>query len=137
MRLSAAGGLGALGRQEGWDYIGKAIEDPDSRLRNRAASLLGETRDPRALKPLMTLSQDSNPGVRKEVAKALEKIGGQRAVGILEGFLNDSEPLVKECAISILAEIGNETSNLSEMNGWEYTCLSAWSRPEKWRNKDF
>jgi HEAT repeat protein len=45
--------------------------------RGRAAKQLGESREPRALKPLVAALKDEVSDVRKAVAEALKKIRGE------------------------------------------------------------
>ncbi len=51
---------------------------------------------------------DSDPKVRREIAKTLEKIGGERSILLLSGLINDRSVSVRKTAILGLGLIGTE-----------------------------
>jgi HEAT repeat protein len=66
------------------DYIIKALKDEDNMVRMTAARILGESRDRRAVEPLVSaLRTDRNYAVREEAAHALRKKKDPRSVEAL------------------------------------------------------
>lgn len=69
---------------------------PETRL--RVAEILGETRHPNAVIPLIDAAHGEFFTVRAMSAEALAKIGDPRAVPVLIELLGDNEPLVRQTA---------------------------------------
>jgi HEAT repeat protein len=81
-----------------------ALKDEDWALREDAATLLGEFRDPRAVGPLVEVLHDEDRAVRDAAAGALRKIGPP-AVPALIVALQDPNGNVQEAAVSILKDL--------------------------------
>ena len=89
-------------------YVIKALGDEDHMVRMKAARILGETRNRRAVEPLVTaLRTDKHYAVREEAANALGKKKDPRAVDALIYALGDKESGVQRLAAASLGEIGD------------------------------
>jgi len=84
----------------------QALKDRDDSVRRRAAKILGELRDPRAVLPLMDLLHDDFYSIRREAAAALVTIGAP-AIDPIIAVLDDEDDDVRKRAADILAEIGD------------------------------
>jgi HEAT repeat protein len=81
-----------------------ALKDEDWALREDAATLLGEFRDPRAVGPLVEALRDEDRAVRDAATGALRKIG-LAAVPALLAALKDPNGNVQEIAVALLKEL--------------------------------
>ena len=82
------------------------LNDRDDSIRRRAARVLGEVRDPRAVPALMDLLHDDYYSIRREAAAALVAIGAPAAVRVVSA-LGDPDGDVRKRAADVLAEIGD------------------------------
>jgi HEAT repeat protein len=75
--------------------------------RIRAIIALGESDDPRAVRPLMDCCNDSDALIRRHATEGLFKLRSGRAVGVLIERLKDKkeQPATRENAASALAAI--------------------------------
>jgi hypothetical protein len=91
--------------------IGELHSD-DNDVREDAAKWLGESHDPRAVRPLIeVLQHDRKDDVREEAARALGQIGGmdaERALTITS--TNDPDDDVRRGASKALARMAKQTS---------------------------
>jgi len=75
-------------------------------VREKAAELLGEIGDKRAVEPLITALKDGHLFVRQKAAEALGEMGDERAIKLLkEVAQNDSGSHVREAAKEALEKI--------------------------------
>ena len=81
-----------------------ALKDQDPGVRERAASALGEIKDPHAIEPLISALDDPDSHVEKGASDALVKIG-RPAVEPLITALKDGDAGVRSRAASALGEI--------------------------------
>jgi len=81
--------------------------DKDPLVRQAAADALGETGDPRAVKPLIAALRDRNAPVRQAAAKALGRIRDCQAVEPLIAVVGDGVQMVRQAAVYALGEIGD------------------------------
>ncbi len=81
-----------------------ALKDEDWALREDAATLLGEFRDPRAVGPLLEVLHDEDRAVRDAATGALRKIGPS-AVPALIVALQDPNGNVQEIAVAVLKDL--------------------------------
>jgi HEAT repeat protein len=81
-----------------------ALKDEDWALREDAATLLGEFRDPRAVGPLLEALHDEDRAVRDAATGALRKIG-PAAVPALIAALQDPNGNVQEIAVAVLKDL--------------------------------
>lgn len=81
-----------------------ALKDEDWALREDAATLLGEFRDPRAVGPLVEALHDEDRAVRDAATGALRNIG-QAAVPALIAALQDPNGNVQEIAVAVLKDL--------------------------------
>ena len=89
----------------------KALKYRDAWIRMESASMLGEIKDARAVKPLIqALLEDENKFVREHAARALGDIGDSRAVEPLIKALKDEDSVVRKAAKNALKEIKKEKS---------------------------
>lgn len=92
--------------------INGTMDDRDEKDRIRAVIALGESDDPRAVRPLMDCCTDKNPLIRLHATEALVKLRSGRAVSVLVGRLRDrNEQLVtRERAAAALAAVRSYTA---------------------------
>lgn len=103
--------LGRMGN-EAIEPLIRFLKSKDKTMRFYAARALGESRDERAIKPLIDALGDSYWTVRRNAAEALGKIGG-KAIDHLAESLKDERPEVQKMAAQILSDIGpSAISNL-------------------------
>jgi HEAT repeat protein len=84
------------------------LQSPDAQVRQMAAYLLGQTRDPRALEPLIDALQDEHVGVRGAAANALGTIGDSSAVPYLKPLLKHAHPQLVVWAAFALTRLGQD-----------------------------
>lgn len=106
--MAGNGGNGDLGRREGiYAIIDSLDERNDYAERIRAARALGQSRDPRAISPLVACLRDVDPRVRRCCAEALLALGSIRSVQAFIERLEDREESVftRKVAADALAKI--------------------------------
>src|SRR5213594_2467004 len=81
-----------------------ALKYEDWALREEAATLLGEFRDPRAVGPLVEALHDEDRAVREAATTALRKIGLPAAPALIVA-LQDPNGNVQEAAVAILKDV--------------------------------
>lgn len=85
-----------------------ALHHPEPTVAPRAAWILGERRDRRAVEPLISVIERSKDlGVLEEATVALGKIGDPRALPALQNLLAHSYVSVRERAAWALGRIGH------------------------------
>lgn len=92
------------------DYVGEhiaALRDEDWGVREDAALALGESRDPRGVRPLIEALRDSDKAVQTAATSALTSIG-EPAVVDLASCLRDPDLSVQEAAAAVLSSIADE-----------------------------
>lgn len=105
-----------IAKQE-WDKLAQAgeaavvplihlLDDKEKSIRVKAASVLGDLRDPLAVEALIAALHDGYPEVRRAAAKALGKIGHNRAAKPLIHLLKDDGYEVRRWAAAALIRIG-------------------------------
>ena len=88
------------------DYVIKALGNEDHMVQMTAARILGETRSPLAVEPLVTtLRTNKHYAVREEAAHALGKIKDPRSVEALIDALGDKDSGVQRLAAASLGEL--------------------------------
>jgi len=101
---------GSLEEKAAWekyfDYLIKQLKEPDANTRMKAAQILGENREPRAVEPLGAALADPDSGVRQRAAEALGRIGAP-ALKHLITALDDPEAQVRQLATKALGQIGS------------------------------
>jgi HEAT repeat protein len=103
---------GSLDEQKAWDryfeYLIKALRDPDATARARAARILGDNREPNAAEALrLAMMDDPDLSVRQEAAVALGRIG---VVEPLMDAVAMPDARVRLIAIKALGQIGDPRS---------------------------
>ncbi len=88
------------------ELLVRVLDDRDDSIRRRAAMILGEIGDPRAVPGLMNLLHDDYYSVRREAAAALITIGAP-AVDPVVSALGDPDGDVRKRAADVLSEIGD------------------------------
>ena len=89
-----------------FDYLLKSLRDPEPNARIRAAQILGDNRDPRAVEALGEALGDPDAGVRQNATIALGKIGAP-ALDALIAALQDPDRDVRQFAAKALGQIGD------------------------------
>jgi HEAT repeat protein len=82
-RWRAVEALTRLGGNPAVELIISALNDPDWRVRQKAAWALGEIGDSRAIAPLRTMIRGEGDGVREMIMEALDRIS-RRSEGLPE-----------------------------------------------------
>ena len=87
--------------------INGTMSERSQNERIRAIIALGESDDPRAVRPLMDCCNDSDALIRRHATEGLFKLKSGRAVGVLIERLKDKkeQPATRENAASALAAI--------------------------------
>lgn len=95
----------------------RLLEDPEGRVRRRAALAVGRVGLVEAVEPLTTLLSDEEMEVRQMAAFALGLIGAPAARPALIAALKDREPVVQGRAAEALGVIGDraDAAAISEM----------------------
>lgn len=97
--------LGTEGNTEAIDAIADGFRDDSELLKHEIAYVLGQTRQPYAIKPLVQCLEDLNQQdmVRHEAAEALGAIGKQDSLPILEQYYkNDPKEVIRQtCELAI------------------------------------
>jgi HEAT repeat protein len=108
MHMADNGGLGDLERREGVYLLIDSLSDRfEHEERIRAAKALGQSRDPRAISPLIGCMKDVDPRLRRCCAEALLQLGSIRSVQAFIGCLEDREEslFTRKVAADALAKI--------------------------------
>lgn len=80
------------------------VKDDNMIVREKAVKILGETLDPRVVRPLIgLLRSDREWRVQRAAAEALERFGDQRAIEPLIEALKDKDKLVRQAAVKALS----------------------------------
>ena len=77
------------------NYLMKCLIDPEAGARVRAAQLLGEIREVRAVEPLCAALFDAEAAVRQQAVIALGRLGPP-ALEALTNALGNPDPLVQK-----------------------------------------
>jgi len=112
VRVNVAGALAQVGRGDvALPVLIACLDDPDSNVRSMSASALarlGPAAAP-AADVLVKHLQESNAGIRVQVARALGRIGRmEEAIPVLTMCLGDEQPWVRANAIGALADVATE-----------------------------
>jgi HEAT repeat protein len=102
------GGQGDLNQREGVYLLIDSLSDKNEyEVRIRAAKALGQSRDPRAISPLIGCLKDVDPRLRRCCAEALLQLGSIRSVQAFIGCLEDREEslFTRKVAADALAKI--------------------------------
>ena len=83
------------------------LQDPDPRLRRRAAIAIGRVGMVEGAEPLLPLLRDADPDVRTMAAFGLGLLGDARAVGPLTAALDDADWRVRGRAADALGRVGD------------------------------
>jgi HEAT repeat protein len=84
------------------------LNNPDIKVRKKAASALGKSMDREAVLPLLSAAQDSDVEVREEVVKALGLLRDQQAITMLLTTVKDPAESVREESIFALLNLYGE-----------------------------
>ncbi len=100
--------LGGISRADDVENLLHSLQSTDPPAREKAATALGGTKDPSAIKPLIKTLADEYKYVRRAAAEALGKMG-EPAVEPLAKALKNENSNVREGALTALGLIGNPT----------------------------
>lgn len=87
--------------------LANALRDPDKKVREAAAEVLGHMTDPRAVEALIGALGDEHPSVRWRAARSLGRRGDRRAVPPLIDALDDEKSDVRQKAAGALGALGD------------------------------
>jgi HEAT repeat protein len=98
----------ALGNGRAVEHLIATLNGVDGLIRWRAAEVLGESGDTRAVEPLITALGDTKKlYIRQEAISALGKLGDARAVEPLITALSDTDSSVRRSAAEVLGKLGD------------------------------
>jgi HEAT repeat protein len=100
--MAAANALRRLGDASALPALSDALDDPDPRVRARAARACGAIGDERAVPALADCLDDTESRVRRDAAAALAAIGTERALSPLLGAVTDANDEVRYAAVMAL-----------------------------------
>jgi deoxyhypusine monooxygenase len=103
-RFRALFGLKALNTPESIDAIAACFTDPSDLLKHELAYVLGQMKNPYALKHLEQVLRDRQQVsmVRHEAAEAMGAIGEMSSLDTLKEFLSDEDVIVREtCELAV------------------------------------
>jgi len=107
-RSEASGALGRIG-SPATDALVAALRDDDRYLREEAAKILDDTKDPQAVEPLVAALNDPVEDVRDAVVDALKSID-QPAIPPLVEASRRGDAAIRQRAVATLAELDHETA---------------------------
>jgi len=113
VHMADNGGQGDLNRREGVYLLIDSLSDTNEyEGRIGAARALGQSRDPRAITPLIGCLKDVDPRLRRCCAEALLQLGSIRSVQAFIGCLEDREEslFTRKVAADALAKIRSYTA---------------------------
>ncbi len=93
-------------------YI-QRLDDKDVAVRRKAASKLGQLRDPVGVEPLCRALQDTDAYVRKNAAASLGKLAAPDAFAALEAALKSRQTGLRHAAALSLAQIAAKHTKLA------------------------
>lgn len=109
--------LGKVGGEQVVPLLVRALADPEANLRSAAAMMLGLTKHPAAVTPLLArLPQETDGEAMQETVRALGRIGDPRAVPALAerasggGLFSRVPTAIRVEAVRALAEINSEAA---------------------------
>ncbi|HET9554717.1 MAG TPA: HEAT repeat domain-containing protein, partial [Anaeromyxobacteraceae bacterium] len=100
------------------------LDAADARVREHAAEVLGERRDPSAVPALVRRLQDQEPQVVHRAIGALSQIRDPRAVPALIDLSRGGDPVITIRLVHVVADIGGE-----DAHGWLLTLEQAHPDP--------
>jgi HEAT repeat protein len=108
VRAAAARGLGATGRPEAIDCLAAARKGAPPYLEGNVLMALEAIEDPRATEVFAEiLSEDTSLNARGYAMRVLLKRDRPRAMGLLDGWLNDRDPAKRASGVELLPALGN------------------------------
>lgn len=108
LRIAAVNALAEMDQSEAVPHLQQRFQDPDPRVRARAARACGMMEDPRATDGLVSLLEDPKASVRKEAADALGRIGNRQALAALLEMYDDDSETVRKIAVSAFGKFESE-----------------------------
>jgi HEAT repeat protein len=109
-RIQALIKLRSVAATDAVPLLAKALQDPNTRVRYSAVSLLGQKCAPETLALLQeTLATDPEFDVRAAAAAALGDLGDKSAFdNLVEAYRVDQDEIVRFSAVAALGELGDE-----------------------------
>ena len=105
MALAIADRLDAAGAEPTIEQLKTDLRSPDPKVRKKAASEMGKTRNREAVQPLLAAAHDSDVGVREEVVKSLGLLKDHDAITMLLTTIEDPAVGVREESIIALVNL--------------------------------
>ena len=102
-----------IGTDEACLALASGFDDPSALFKHEIAYVFGQMCNPVTVPSLIKVLQDESEAgmVRHEAAEALGSIATDECLPVLQSFLNDSEPVVRDSAIVALDMYEYENSN--------------------------
>ncbi len=103
-RMRALFALRNIGGKDSVEALAAAYSSESALLKHEIAYVMGQMQDPHAVPYLIERLEDMDEDlmVRHEAAEALGAIGDRVAMGTLERFVTDPEPVISEsCEVAI------------------------------------
>ncbi|MXR52627.1 HEAT repeat domain-containing protein [Halovenus sp. WSH3] len=108
LRMAAANAIGELEVPDTVPKLVERFEDPDPRVRARAARACRQIGDARATEPLTGLLTDPKAAVRVEAAEGLGRIGNRQALQALLQLYDDEDERVRRIAVRGFGQFRND-----------------------------
>ena len=115
-RMRALFALRNIGGKDSVEALAAAYSSESALLKHEIAYVMGQMQDPHAVPYLIERLEDMEEDlmVRHEAAEALGAIGDRVAMGTLERFVTDPEPVISEScevAIDLLEYVASKSLN--------------------------
>jgi len=107
VREQASRALAEIGESAS-DRLISLLNDPDWKVRYRAAETLGMIEDKRSVSPLIRLLSDEKDHVRYMAVKSLGRIGEKAALEPIRKCQEDENPYVQRMAETVVLRIGKK-----------------------------
>jgi HEAT repeat protein len=114
VRISAAGALARMGRDEEHEYLLVMLHSTSWEDRVEVAVELGTRKIKGTLEALLSLLGDSNFTVRLSALRAIGELQDPRAIPAVRKLLNDSDPTVQLFAADALEKLGVKPSRATQ-----------------------
>jgi HEAT repeat protein len=120
------GDVSRLAADDGLRALAGALEHPDPEMRLRAAAVLSEFGDERALRLLRAMTHDRSPDVRTVAVRALGHAPNTEALASLIVALDDPAPSVRRVAAEAVSRALGRSVTPDGIDAGEREALRRW-----------